>query len=157
MTRYNSEQKERIADVSRRKFLKYAIGGVAGAAILAVHGNAILSGSNKESGTPDVNALYNMEKSSFSGHEGETFTVSKGAFDIVDLELTEVSDVIFNNGARKGEVFSLLFKGQNSYPLEQGTYVINNNSMAPFPLFIVPVYPKTHAMYYEAIFNRLEA
>jgi len=159
MAGHNSKQKETttLANLSRRKFLKYVLGGAAGAAILAVHGNAILGGSDKESNTPNVDALYEMEKASFSGHTGEAFTVSKGAFDIVDLELTKVSDVIFNNGTRRGEVFSLLFKGPHSSPLEQGTYVIANKAMGSFPLFIVPVYPETHTMYYEAIFNRLES
>jgi hypothetical protein len=159
MTGYNNEKKEstKLDGVSRRKFLKYALGGAAGAAILVVHGNAIIGGSNKESNTPDINALYGMEKTSFYERAGETFTVSKSAFDTVDLELMEVSDIIFGNIGEEGKVFSLLFKGPHSSPLEQGTYVITHKAMGSFPLFIVPVYPETHAMYYEAIFNRLEA
>jgi len=155
---YNNEQKEttRLAGMSRRKFLKYALVGTAGTAILAVHGRTVLNGINRESTLVDANVLYKMEKASFSERLGETFKVSKGAFDTADLELTEVSDVIYHNTGGVGEVFSLLFKGPHSSPLEQGTYILDNKSMGSFPLFIVPLYPDTYAMYYEAIFNRLE-
>jgi hypothetical protein len=144
-----------MAGLSRRRFLKYALGGAAGAAVLAVHGNAILGGS-KEPDTPDVSALNDVEKSSFSDRKGEAFTITKGAFDVVELELAEVSDVICNNIGERDKVFSLLFKGPHSSPLEQGTYVMTNKAMGSFPLFIVPVCPGKHSMYYEAIFNRFQ-
>ena len=141
--------------VSRRKFLKYAIGGAAGAAVLSLHGHTVLT--NIIGDTTPMDRLRQMEKQSFVERLGDTFEISKGAFDTVSLQLAEVEDVVFDNAGRAGEVFSLLFKGPHSSSLEQGTYMVENKAAGSFPLFLVPMYSETSSMYYEAIFNRLEA
>ena len=141
--------------VSRRRFLKYAIGGAAGTAVLALHGNAVFT--NITGDTTPMDRLKQMEKKSFVERLGDTFEISKGALDTVSLQLAEVKDVVFNNAGRAGEVFSLLFKGSHSSPLEQGTYMVENKAAGSFPLFLVPMYSESNSMYYEAVINRLEA
>ena len=136
----------------RREFLKYAAGGIAGATILALH----FRGSLPEIGrTTPIEVLSQLEKPSFIKHLNEIFYFSRNAFDVIELELIEVSDVKYNSHAVTGGSFSLLFKGPTSSPLEQGTYMVENKSTGLFPLFIVPVYPLGNGLYYEAIFNRL--
>jgi len=138
----------------RREFLKYAAGGMAGATILALHFN----GSLPEIGrTTPVEVLSQLGKDSFIEHLNQIFHFSKNAFDVVELELIEVSDVKYQSHAVAGDSFSLLFKGPRSFPLEQGTYMVENKSTGSFPLFIVPVYPRGNGMCYEAVFNRLES
>ena len=138
----------------RREFLKYAAGGMAGATIFALH----LRGSLPQFGrnTP-VEVLSQLRKDFFVEHLNQIFHFSKNAFDVVELELIEVSDVKYQSHAVAGDSFSLLFKGPRSLPLEQGTYMVENKSTGLFPLFIVPVYPRGNGMCYEAIFNRLES
>lgn len=142
------------SSMSRRKFLKYAIGGAAGAAVLALHGNTVFTKITGD--TTPMDRLKQMDKRSFIERLGDTFEISKGALDTVSLQLAEVKDVAFHNTGRAGEVFSLLFKGPQTYPLEQGTYMVENKVVGSFPLFLVPVYSEPNSMYYEAIFNRLE-
>ncbi|MFC2015156.1 DUF6916 family protein [Chloroflexota bacterium] len=157
MDGYNSEKNEanKLDGVSRRKFLTYALGGATGAAALALHGNTILTKITGD--TTPMDRLKQMDKKSFVERLGDTFEISKGALDTVSLQLTEIKDLAFYNAGRAGEVFSLLFKGPHTYPLEQGTYVVENKAVGSFQLFLVPTYPEINNMYYEAIFNRLEA
>jgi hypothetical protein len=141
--------------VSRRTFLKYAIGGAAGAAVLGFHGHTVIT--NLVGGDTPIDRLEQMDKNSFVERLGEIFTVSEDVFDTtVSLRLVEVKDVIFDNPGMVGEVFSLLFEGPYTSPLEQGTYMVHNKTAMSFPLFLVPMYSDTSSMYYEAIFNRLE-
>jgi hypothetical protein len=138
----------------RREFLKYAAGGMAGATILALH----LRGNLPEIGsTTPVEVLSQLRKDSFAGHLNQIFHFSKNAFDVVELELIEVSNIKYQSHDVAGDSFSLVFKGPRSLPLEQGTYTVENKSTGIFPLFIVPVYPQGNGMYYEAVFNRLES
>jgi hypothetical protein len=116
------------------------------------HGEDFLTGD-----TTPIDRLRQMEKKSFVECLSDTFEFSKGAFDTVKLQLTEVQDVVFDNPGRAGEVFSLLFKGPRSSPLDQGTYMVKNKATGSFPLFLVPIYSEASNMHYEAIFNRLEA
>ena len=142
-------------NVSRRRFLKYAIGGAAGAAVMALHGHTFITGIN--SNTTLVDSLEQMGKEFFTKHLGDTFIINKSAFETVSLQLDEAKDIVFDNAGRIGLAFSLLFKGPDSIPLEQDTYIVTNEVIGSFPLFLVPVYSETQSLYYEAVFNRLES
>jgi hypothetical protein len=141
--------------ISRRRFLKFTIGGAAGGAVLALYGQTLFTKITGD--TTPTDRLRQMEKKSFVERLSDTFEISKGAFDTVSLQLADVQDVVFDNPGRTGEVFSLLFKGPHSSPLDQGTYMVENKATGSFPLFLVPIYSEANGMHYEAIFNRLEA
>ena len=70
---------------------------------------------------------------------------------------------LWKMGAQSGIIYSWLsglgslVASPRSFPLEQGTYMVENKSTGSFPLFIVPVYPRGNGMCYEAVFNRLES
>jgi hypothetical protein len=101
------------------------------------------------------NVLESAHASTFSRHLGETFSVLAGAFDPVNLELREVTDLgSASQGLPIGERFSIVFRGPPDTPLEQDTYRFEHREMGEFPLFIVPMYSHTDA-YYEAVFNRV--
>lgn len=139
--------------VSRRKFLKYAAGGITGAALLGFHGHSLL-----EDNDPELSPTENLEqlhKQNFLEFETATFTVKSGALETVNIHLISVEDKKINYPERTGEIFSLLFTGPTSSPLEQGTYMLENTSTGTFPLFMVPVINENDNIVYEAVFNRL--
>ena len=145
---------ETSTGITRRKFVKYALGSAVFGTILAVYHNSIINYFVKERNPMET--LQRLSKESFVNRVGETFMIAKDSFDYVNLQLVEVTDVIFDNPGMNGEVFSLLFSGDLSSPLEQDTYMVNNKTTGSFPLLIVPVYSEKNNMSYEAIFNRLE-
>ena len=140
--------------ITRRKFVKYALGSAVLGTLLAVYHNPIINFFIKER-DPMV-TLQALSKESFVNQIGETFEIAMDSFDYVSLQLVEVTDIIFDNPGMSGEVFSLLFSGDSSSPLEQDMYIVNNQLTGSFPLFIVPVYSEKTTKSYEAIFNRLE-
>jgi hypothetical protein len=141
-----------LAGLSRRKFLKYA-GGIAGIGVLGMTSGLGLSGMVKDPEPADVS--NRLGKPTFGGRLGETFRFRKDAFDVVDLELVEATDTGPTNIDPTAECFSLLFKGPVTSPLQQGTYLVQNEAIGEFHLFIVPVYPDRDALKYEAVFNRV--
>ncbi len=68
------------------------------------------------------------------------------------LELVELHDT---RTAPDYEAFALLFRGEITDPLNQGTYRIEHETLGTFDLFIVPVAQDQTGRYYEAVFNRL--
>jgi hypothetical protein len=119
--------------ISRRNFVKYALGTAALGIILSAYQRSILGFLSKE--LSPMATLKGLEKESFS---------------------TEVSDIPHKNVGMDGEVFSLLFRSSDSSTLEQDTYTLENRATGSFPLFIVPLYSEGRGRYYEAIFNRLQ-
>ncbi|HUV43678.1 MAG TPA: twin-arginine translocation signal domain-containing protein [Dehalococcoidales bacterium] len=150
---YDTPERERSsAGLSRRKFLKYA-GGIAGIGVLGITSGFGLSGMVKDPKPADVSGR--LQKLTFGRLLGEAFGFRKDAFDVVDLELVEAADAGSTNIDPTAECFSLLFKGPRASPLQQGTYLVQNEAIGEFHLFIVPVYPDRDALKYEAVFNRV--
>lgn len=55
----------------------------------------------------------------------------------------------------ENEKFSLMFQGQEDFPLEQDTYLFEHPGLGRFPMFIVPVFMRSgQGAFYQAIFNR---
>ena len=140
------------AGLSRRKFLKYA-GGITGIGVLGMASGFGLSGMVKEPAPAKVSER--LHKFTFARRLGETFGFRKDAFDVVGLELIEVADAGSTNIHPTAECFSLLFRGPRASPLRQGTYLVQNEAIGEFHLFIVPVYPDKDVLKYEAVFNRV--
>jgi hypothetical protein len=140
--------------LSRRRFLTYAAGGVAGIALLALDPGA---GITRAGILSPPGSLDYLDKSIFARHLGETFTIRTGAFDTVDVKLVEVSDCQSRDASSVAEAFSVVFHSPRYQPLEQGTYTFEHGFMGAFPLFIVPAYPDGGDMNYVAVFNRLKA
>lgn len=78
-----------------------------------------------------------------------------------ELELVEVESV--RNGNRRTgpglvqETFSLCFRGAPREFLAQNTYVLEQESLGRFELFIVPIGQEDERIRYQAVFNRLLA
>jgi hypothetical protein len=86
----------------------------------------------------------------FAEHVNSTFRLHHGPT-TTELELVEVSD-----GSTRGHVsFSLLFRGPHQPLLLQQIYPFEHDRLGRFDLFIVPVKRDAHALYYEAVFNRV--
>ena len=78
-----------------------------------------------------------------------------------ELELVEVESVR-NSNRRTGpglvqETFSLCFRGASGESLPQTTYVLEQESLGRFELFIVPIGQEDGCVRYQAVFNRLVA
>ena len=76
-----------------------------------------------------------------------------------ELELVELESVRDSN-RRAGpglvqETFSLCFRGAPRAFLPQGTYVLEQESLGRFELFIVPIGQEGDCIRYQALFNRL--
>jgi hypothetical protein len=140
--------------ISRRNFVKYALGTAALGIILSAYQRSILGFLSKE--LSPMATLKGLEKESFSKRIGDSFEIRQGGLDTIVLKLTEVSDIPHKNVGMDGEVFSLLFRSSDSSTLEQDTYTLENRATGSFPLFIVPLYSEGRGRYYEAIFNRLQ-
>ena len=73
----------------------------------------------------------------------------------VELELVEVRDLRRQPDRQPhAEVFSLLFRGPRSLPLEQRNHVLRHAALGEFFLFLVPVRESDAGLLYEAIVNR---
>lgn len=156
MASHNNENEhvDASTDPSRRRFLKYAAGSMAGIALLVLDSGRSISKLGIESATMD--SLKRLERSTFAQHLGEIFTIRRGALDTVDIELIEVSDFLHKDTHPVSESFSIVFRGPRYHPLEQGTYEVEHNAIGTFFLFVVPIYPEEGSLNYEAVFNRLQ-
>lgn len=75
--------------------------------------------------------------------EGEVF---------VQLRLCEVEK--FGAGhAGRAEPFSLFFEGPSSLALDQGSYLLSNQTLGEEPIFLVPISDNGTVRQYQAIFN----
>ena len=77
-----------------------------------------------------------------------------------ELELIEVESVRNGPGNRRAgpglvqETFSLCFRGASGESLPQTTYVLEQESLGRFELFIVPIGQEDGCVRYQAVFNR---
>lgn len=139
---------------TRRELLK--LGTMAAASALLP---ARVDASRGTSRTGAVADLPTTTRERFQGQLRATFVVRPDHQPEVSLILAEVSDPAFAAAAgRKGhpECFRAVFRGAATAPLGQGTYLVSNEGLGEFPLFLVPVGPPVRgARYYEAAFNRV--
>jgi hypothetical protein len=154
MSGHNNERVDTATDPSRRRFLKYAAGGMAGIALFTLDSGRSMSKLGTESAT--IDSLNHLERPTFAQHLGEIFTIRRGALDTVDIELIEVSDFLHKDTHPMSESFSIIFRGPRYSPIEQGTYEVEHSVIGTFFLFIVPIYPEEGSLNYEAVFNRLQ-
>lgn len=154
MASHNNEHMDAATDPSRRRFLKYAAGGMAGIALFTLDSGRSISKLGIEAATMD--SINRLERPIFAQHLGEIFTIRRGALDTVDIELIEVSDFLNKDTHPVSESFSIVFRGPRYHPIEQGTYEVEHSVIGTFFLFIVPIYPKEGSLNYEAVFNRLQ-
>jgi hypothetical protein len=141
--------------VSRRGFLKLTAAGVAGTMLTSL---ASASEGPQFGGLHGgTSSLDGLGKSAFARHIGQVFRFRKDAYESVDLELIEVSDLVSRSRSSSDDSFSMVFRGARDHPLHQATYSVGHRSLGTFPLFVVPIYPEADALNYEAVFNRMEA
>jgi len=81
-----------------------------------------------------------------------TFRIRVGDSEIVETELTEVSEQVLSPNQER---FSAVFRGPKDKFLGQGLHHFEHPELKNFDLFIVPVGQDDRGTYYEAIFNRL--
>lgn len=133
----------------RRAFLKAIAIGLPAAMVASAVPTTLLT---LRPGRDRGSLLESAKASTFSGHMGEKFSISTGAFDPVDVELREVTDL---RGTPAGHAFSIVFRGSRDAPLGQDTYRFEHEELGQFPLFIVPLAERDDGSYYEAIINRV--
>ena len=148
---------------SRRKFLK--AGTVASLSVLVSFTVpqvlfAQLNNDQLQIDESQFDAISGLTRSTFSEalDWNSTFQIKYGSWDVIDLELIEVSN-LKNPGSRKrieksDTSFSLLFKGPTGSPLGQDNYMTDHPNIGTFPMFLVPIGEDSEGRYYEAVFNR---
>lgn len=135
---------------SRRKFLKQGTFGALAAGVT-------LGLSNKVPGqAPASGKALGLNRAAFASQLHTLFLVNDGDKK-VPLKLTEVVDL----GSKKTlsgqrEAFALVFRGDNSLPLNQATYSIEHEKLGGFSLLVVPILSRDNrARCYEININRL--
>jgi hypothetical protein len=88
----------------------------------------------------------------FSEQLGTKFDVQLEPDKSVGLELAEISQL---KQSGRQEQFSIVFRGPNEIPLEQGTHQISHHKFGKLEIFIVPISQDERGYRYQAIFNRL--
>lgn len=72
----------------------------------------------------------------------------------VELRLTRAARVMESEAAQlPRHPFSLFFAGPKSFLLQQATYHLTHESLAPLDIFIVPVGQDSETYQYEAVFT----
>ena len=79
-----------------------------------------------------------------------TFQLDDGS---VELQLTSVEKHPNSDTVNDVQVFSAIFRGDNTITLPQQTYAIEHDTMGSMHLFIVPIGPDDKGMRYEAVFS----
>ena len=96
--------------------------------------------------------LEKLTRETFTGNLNTRFRVVPEGADAVEAELVEVKP---GRSTPRQEQFSLLFRGPQDVPLQQGMFRLEHDKMGAFDLFMVPVRKDEQGFYYEAVFNRL--
>ena len=161
---------ESQAKISRREFQKsvfYLLGGSALFAVLARL--AGLPSALQRIKLPVIarvpGSLKALERSVFASRLGEDFRIMRGATTSIEATLVEVTGLGSGHLSWMRQkrptdpelIFSMVFRGTHSRPLEQETYLFHHSKIGWFPLFIVPISWEGDRMYYEAIVNRPSA
>ena len=88
----------------------------------------------------------------FTENQNTNFVVEHNQWGNVTLELVSVSDL---RETPRQRMFSLIFRGPQDQPLEQGLYSIIHEKMGNESLFLVPIAREADGFRYEAVFNNL--
>jgi hypothetical protein len=86
---------------------------------------------------------------------GAELSAETGDGRIVVLTLTDATDSGVPGGGADGRTrtqFSVVFRAPRDVALDQGTYQIGGDGLAPRPIFIVPIREDDEYRYYEAVF-----
>ena len=134
---------------SRRDFLKKG-SLVAMAVGVPVSMAEWAAGSEKAFST---NAFH-LNQAAFLAQLNTDFLFAHGGSK-VSVRLVDVSDLPRQGAAKRGEAFSLVFRGNRAKTLKQNTYVIEHDKLGVFSFLVVPIMRKDKtATYYEAVVNR---
>lgn len=91
-------------------------------------------------------------KEQFSEQLDSIFRAEFGEGRAVDLVLCEFTPGVSN---KVQDSFSLTFRAPGDVPPVQSIYHLENASLGPMDLFLVPVRQDDEGLYFEAVFNRL--
>ena len=95
--------------------------------------------------------LDKVTAETFEPHVGEDFIVS-----VEDRTLTfrlGAVDLLANVNSRPRVPFILTFYGPGNEVLPQKIYALDNESLGPMEVFLVPIGPDAVGMRYEAVFT----
>lgn len=94
-----------------------------------------------------------MSCETFAGRANETFDLGMGESSM-PLTLVDVQPLQVQTWAGMMRApFSLMFKSGSPVVLPQKTYRLNNATMGPVDLFLVPVGRDVSGVLYQAVFN----
>lgn len=94
----------------------------------------------------------NISRDSFAGQLNTKFHIHFTPENIVETELTEVTEL---KKTPRSQSFSILFLAPINDPFIQGVYRMEHPELGSFELFIVPVGKNEKGIKYEALFNHL--
>ncbi len=99
--------------------------------------------------------LDQISKAAFDPLRGQTFRLSYGTSESLDLELIEANALGAATKARADrDPFSLVFRHNGERRnLPQGTYPLEHAGLGHLEVFLVPIGPDGQGMRYEAIFT----
>ena len=137
---------------SRRDFLKKgSLVALATGVPVSLATRAFGSEFNVSSHSPGLN------KAAFMAELNTRFLVNDGTSKTV-VRLIDVADLPRHGSISKREAFSLLFRGDESEPLKQDTYLFEHNKLGLFSFLIVPVgRSKKGTVCYQAIINHRQS
>ena len=103
---------------------------------------------------PASTKAFGLRKSDFQAELNTHFRISVNKSKVC-VKLVDVTGL--RSHTRKGEAFSLMFRGDASLTLSQNTYVIEHERLGRFSFLLVPMRTSRDGQHYEAIVNRLDA
>ena len=85
----------------------------------------------------------------------QTFRMSLGASNVLDLELVEVRDLgrRKHNDGSELSCFALTFRAPTRAAAPQAVYRVEHDTLGVLEIFLVPIGPDEIGMRYEAVFN----
>ena len=135
---------------SRRSFLKTGtIVALAAGVPMAAAGKVAAGESFSASAS-----AFGLHKRDFEAQLNTEFRVTADRSKVC-VKLVDVTGL--RSHTRKGEAFSLMFRGDASLTLSQNTYVIEHERLGRFSFLLVPMRTSRDGQHYEAIVNRLDA
>jgi hypothetical protein len=98
--------------------------------------------------------IEDFTPSTFTELVGEPFRLLLDDGSALDLELVSVTPAPAHPGeARARAPFSIVFCGPPDPVVPQRIYRLENESLGPVELFVVPIGPDDSGMQYEAVFG----
>ncbi|HEX4955037.1 MAG TPA: hypothetical protein VF017_16735 [Thermoanaerobaculia bacterium] len=99
--------------------------------------------------------LDQISKAAFDPLRGQTFRLSYGADQSLDLELAETTSLgAASKSSPHRAPFTLVFRHNGERRnLPQGTYALEHTDLGRLEIFLVPIGPDSQGMRYEAVFT----